>query len=284
MSAPPTNALANSVRQSEEVAAPPSPSRAAERATFTAALAVFAVAAVLTIYLTRSMSGGMRMSGNWTMSMMWMVMPGQSWMTAALAFVGMWLAMMVAMMLPSSLPMLLLYRRAAAFRGESRLGLLTFAVGTGYFLVWTLFGVLAYLGGTAISRLVMTWLALSRIVPVAAGGALVLAGIYQLTPWKSACLKHCRDPLLLVAHHLHGGWRGALRLGIHHGVFCAACCWGLMLIQLVLGVMSLAVMAVVAVLIALEKVLAKGEVVARLTGYGAVLGGLVLSALSLFGR
>jgi predicted metal-binding membrane protein len=66
--------------------------------------------------------------------------------------------------------------------------------------------------------------------------------VKQLTPWKSACLQHCRDPLTLVAHHLHECRLGALRLGIQHGGFCAACCWGLMLIQLVFGVMHLAVM------------------------------------------
>jgi predicted metal-binding membrane protein len=258
-------------------------SRASERATYVAVLAVFVVAAALTIFFTQSMSGGMRMPGNWTMSMMWMGMPGQTWITAALAFVGMWLAMMVAMMLPSALPMLLLYRRVAAFRGESRLSVLMLAVGSGYFLVWTLFGVLAYAGGKSISGAVMTWSVLSRIVPLAAGVALVLAGIYQLTPWKSACLKHCRDPLLLVADHLHGGWRGALRLGIHHGMFCAACCWGLMLIQLVLGTMNLAVMALVAVIIALEKVLPRGEVVARVVGYAAVLSGAGLGIMSLLG-
>ena len=264
-------------------AAPQAPSRASEQATCVAALVVFAAAGALTIYFARSMSGGMPMPGNWTMSMMWMVMPGQTWIAAALAFVSMWLAMMIAMMLPSALPMLLLYRRAAAFRGESRLSLLTLAIGAGYFLVWTLFGLLAYVGGAAIGHALMTRLALSRIVPLAAGLALVLAGIYQLTPWKSACLKHCRDPLLLVAHHLHGGWRGALRLGIHHGLFCAACCWGLMLIQLVLGVMNLTVMVAVALIISLEKLLPKGEVVVRVTGYAAVLGGVVLAAASLVG-
>ena len=116
---------------------------------------------------------------------------------------------------------------------------------------------------------------------MAAAAALIVAGIYQLTPWKSACLKHCRKPLLLVAHHLHGGGPGALRLGIHHGAFCAACCWGLMLIQLVLRVMNLAVMAAVALVIALEKVLAKGALVARITGYASVLGGVALATMSL---
>ncbi len=108
-----------------------------------------------------------------------------------------------------------------------------------------------------------------------------MAGIFQLTPWKTACLKHCRDPLLLVAHHLHGGWRGALRLGLHHGAFCAACCWALMLIQLALGVMNIAVMVLVAVIIALEKLLPRGELFARVTGLAAILGGVFLSATSL---
>ena len=136
------------------------------------------------------MSGGMRMPGNWTMSMMWMVMPGQTRMMSALVFVGMWLAMMVAMMLPSALPVLLLYRRAAAFCGELRLDVLILALATGYFLVWTLFGVVAYAARVTISRAVMSWLTLSKIVPLAVGLALVFAGIYQLTPWKSECLKH----------------------------------------------------------------------------------------------
>jgi predicted metal-binding membrane protein len=86
---------------------------------------------------------------------------------------------------------------------------------------------------------------------------------------------------LIVAHHLHGDWRAALRLGVHHSAFCAACCWGLILIQLVLGVMNLAVMAAVALVVALEKVLAKGVLVARLTGYASVLGGVALAARSL---
>jgi predicted metal-binding membrane protein len=248
----------------EPVVLSAAPSRASERAAYLAALVVFAAASSLTIYFHRSMSGGMPMPGRWTMSMMWMVMPGQSWAGAAFVFIAMWLAMMIAMMLPSTLPLLLVYRRAAAFRGETRLGIKTFALGAGYFLIWTLFGVLAFAAGKVITRAAMMSLALSKLVPLAAAAALVLAGIYQLTPWKSSCLKHCRDPLLLVAHHLHGGARGAFRLGLHHGAYCAACCWGLMLIQLVL-----------------EKIMARGELVARMIGVAAILGGLALAAVSL---
>lgn len=254
-----------------------------ERSVYVSALALFAVAAGATIFLTHSMSGGMPMPGNWTMSMMWMVMPGQTWLGAALSFVGMWLAMMVAMMLPSSLPMLLLYRRAAAFRGKSDLGVTTFVLGTGYFLVWLLFGVIAYAVGEVVARAAMESTTVCRAIPVAAGTALIVAGSFQLTPWKSACLRHCRDPLAVVAQHLHGGWRGALQLGIHHGAFCAACCWALMLIQLVLGVMNLPVMVLVGIVIALEKLIPRGEVVARVSGTVSILGGLALAARSLLG-
>ena len=253
-----------------------------ERTVYLTALVAFAVAAGMTLYLSRSMSGGMLMPGKWTMSMMWMVMPDQSWLGAALSFVGMWLAMMVAMMLPSSLPMLLLYRRAAAFRGESHLGSITLVLGAGYFLVWLLFGVVAYAAGVAMAHAAMSSVVVSRAIPLAASGALILAGIFQLTPWKSACLRHCRDPLSVVAHHLYGGWRGALVLGIRHGAFCTACCWALMLIQLVLGVMNLAVMVVVGVVIALEKLVPSGELVARVVGSVVILCGLALAISSVF--
>src|SRR5438270_7968465 len=156
-----------------------------------------------------------------------------------------------------------------------------FAVGSGYFFVWTLFGVVAYLIGVAITRGAMHSDSFSRTLPLAGGLGLCAAGVYQLTPWKSACLKHCRDPLTLVAGHLDGGRFGALRLGIHHGAFCAACCWGLMLIQLVLGVMSLPVMAGVAVLIALEKLAPRGELLAKVIGAAAMVAGMVLVARAL---
>jgi predicted metal-binding membrane protein len=273
MSAAPSNSL----RPGPSVQSFPVP----ERTVYVSALVVFAVAAGTTLYLTHSRSGGMLMPGNRTMSMMRMVMPNQTWL-GALSFVGMWLAaMMVAMMLPSSLPMLLLYRRAALFRGEARLGWRTFVVGVGYFFIWVQFGVLAYLLGEAVTRASMASVAVCRVIPFADSAALVLAGIFQVSPWKSACLRHCLDPLSVVAHPLHGGWRGALGLGIHHGA--AECCWALMLIQLVLGVMNLTVMVTVGVVIALEKLISPGELVARITGVVSILGGITLAASSVMG-
>ena len=239
----------------------------------------FTGAAAYTWYSCRMMVGGMSMPGGWTMSMTWM--PMGSYLQSALMFAGMWVAMMVAMMLPSTLPMLLLYRRAAHFRSEARVGLLSTVMAAGYFGVWTVFGMLAYAAGLAISSAAMKSDAFSRAVPIASGVALITAGVYQLSPWKSACLKHCRDPLSVVAAHVQGGWRSALRLGIHHGAFCAACCWALMLIQLALGIMDVLVMIAVALVIALEKLLPRGLAVARVTGVLAVAGGFVLAGRAL---
>jgi predicted metal-binding membrane protein len=224
------------------------------------------------------MPGAMPMPGDWTMEMAWMRMPGQSWLDAGVMFSGMWAAMMVAMMLPSSLPMLLLYGRVVRSRGESHSGLLVWLMGGAYFVVWTLFGVVAFGMGVTVAGAAMRSTSVSQAVPLAAGAAFVVAGIYQLTPWKSACLTHCRDPLELVARHLHGGWRGAISLGAHHGLFCTGCCWALMLMQLIVGVMSIPMMIAVATVIALEKLLPRGQAIARLVGTVAIVAGLYVIA------
>ena len=245
---------------------------------YTTAATVFCGCAVLTLYFVATMAGGMAMPGGWTMSMMWMRMPGQSWPTAGAVFVAMWVAMMIAMMLPSALPMLLLYRRAVGFRCESSVALATWCVGAGYFAVWTAFGVAAYAIGIALGDGAMRSETFSRAIPLASALALVIAGAYQLTPWKTACLRHCRDPFHLMAHHLgRGGWRGALALGLHHGAFCAGCCWGLMLMQLVLGVMNVGAMVVVAGVIAAEKLLLRGVFIARAVGAAAIVAGAAMA-------
>lgn len=266
------------ISQNNEGAVSPA-GRVGTGAPYLVALFAFLFAGGVTLYFNQSMSGGMAMPGNWTMSMMWMPMGGE--LMSAAIFALMWLAMMVAMMLPSMMPMLLLYRRAATFRGEEHLGQAMFVLGGGYFFVWTLFGIVAYLIGVLITRGAMHSDAFSRVLPLAAGLTLCVAGIYQLTPWKSACLKHCRDPLTLIAAHLNQGRSGALRIGIHHGAFCAACCWALMLIQLVLGVMNLTVMAAVAVVIALEKLFARGVWLARVVGAVAIVAGIIIAATSI---
>lgn len=251
---------------------------AGEWRTHAVTAAIFLAAAIPTGYFSVSMRASMAMPGGWRMSMVWM--PMGAWAGAAVMFAVMWLAMMVAMMLPSTLPVLLLYRRVLLFRHAKHTGLHCTILAAGYFLTWLGFGMLAYAAGVGVTQAAMRFDAFSRAVPFLAGTALVVAGAFQLTPWKNACLRHCRDPLLLVANHQHGGWRGALRLGFHHGAFCVACCWALMLVQLVVGVMNVAVMAAVAMVIALEKLLARGPMLARVAGAVIMASGAAAMALA----
>jgi len=244
------------------------------------ATVVFLVAASLTLYGARSMSEGMPMPGGWSMPMMWMVMPGQSVWNAAWMFLLMWQAMMVGMMLPSTWPMLALYRRVAVFRELAHASVRACVVAVGYFSAWLAFGAVAFCAGFGISTWAMHSERISQLAPPAAGLALVLAGIYQLTPLKQACLKHCREPVLYLSHEWRPGMGGAFRLGLHHGAFCAACCWALMVIQMILGVMNLEVMILIAAIIGTEKLWKRGPALARVVGVGTIAAGLALIVTS----
>lgn len=256
-----------------------------ERQIYTVAFALFAVAAGFTLYFVRSMRGGMPMAGGWTMSMMWMSMPNEAWIQAAVVFLAMWLAMMVAMMLPSTLPMLLLYRRTLLSRHTRHPDGLMWTAAAGYFLVWSIFGAAVYVLGMALARSTMLSPAISRAVPLLSGGALMLAGMYQLTAWKFACLQHCRNPIFALAHYQRASspreWERAFRLGFHHGAFCTGCCWALMLIQLTLGVMNITAMVAVAAIIAFEKLFPRGASVARVVGVGALTAGFIVALRAL---
>jgi len=236
---------------------------------------VFVVSAAATVYFCRSMAGGMEMPGGWTMTMAWMRMPGWTWPASAAMFMLMWVAMMVAMMLPSTLPVLLAWRRALQTRGVAHAGLSTFLAACGYFFPWMVAGGVAYPIGAEIALAAMHSAAFSRAVPVMSGATLVLSGCIQFTPWKRAGLCRCRDPLACCgspASNLRSGWRFGLRLGAS----CVICCPGLMLVLMVLGVMDLTVMTIVAVVIALEKLLPKPEPLVRIVGLAAMVVGLFM--------
>ena len=144
---------------------------------------VFAASAAVTIVWGASMSamGGMPMPGGWTMSMTWMLMPGQTWAGAALSFLGMWVVMMVAMMMPSLAPMLWRYRQAVEKTGKARLGRLTVLAGLGYFFVWTIFGIAIFPLGIALATAEMQSPALAHAVPMIIGVVVVVAGALQFT-------------------------------------------------------------------------------------------------------
>ena len=166
-------------------------------------------------------------------------------------FLGIWVVMMAAMMFPSVSPTVALYARMT--RRRAPLAPLVFV--SGYLLVWTGAGMLAYAVSDAGSRLLggsLRWDGAGRWV---AGGILVVAALYEVTPLKNMCLSKCRSPLGFLLGEWRGGLAGALRMGSKHGAWCVGCCWALMAALFALGVMSLAWMAFVAALIALEKTL-----------------------------
>jgi predicted metal-binding membrane protein len=213
--------------------------------------------------------------GDWTMSMMWMRMPGQTWPGAAAAFLGMWVVMMVAMMLPSLVPMLSRYRRSIGCIAGTQLGALTALVGTGYFFVWTLFGALAFLAGTTLAELVMQSPPLSRAVPAAIGAIVLVAGALQFSAWKAHHLACCRGmPACCdaLAADARTAWRYGLRLGVH----CAHCCFGLTVILLAVGMMNLRAMMLVTAAISIERLAPGGMRAAHCIGAVLVATGLFL--------
>ena len=253
--------------------------RVSENGFFGVSVLLFAASAAITIAWCTSMSAmsDMPMPGGWTMSMAWMLMPGQTWPGAAASFLGMWVVMMVAMMLPCLLPMLRRYREAVDGTGEARLGRLTAVVGVGYFFVWTVFGMAAFPLGVALAAAEMQQPALARAVPIAVGAVVLFAGVLQLTAWKARHLACCREKPgrgRALPADVGTAWRHGVRLGVH----CSQCCFGLMAILLVIGVMDLRAMAVVGAAITAERIAPAGARVARALGAVAVGTGVSLIA------
>jgi predicted metal-binding membrane protein len=198
---------------------------------------------------------------------------------ALTSFLGIWVTMMAAMMLPSVAPMVLTFagiqaQRTAHGRSEA---VPTWMFVAGYFAVWTVYGLVAY-GFFLVARdwgaAFVDWDGSGRYL---AGAAIAAAGFYELTPAKDVCLRHCRSPL----HFLTSSWRrgrlGALRLGVVHGSYCVGCCFGLFAILFAVGVMSLAWMALIASVIFVEKALPFGERASRTFALAFILLGLLVA-------
>jgi predicted metal-binding membrane protein len=254
-----------------------SPERASRQTFFGVSALLFAACAAVTVVWCASMSamGEIPMPGGWSMSMAWIPMCGQTWLGAASSFLGMWAVMMVAMMLPSLVPMLWRYRQAVGKAGETRLGWLTVLVGVGYFLVWAMLGMAAFLLGVALAAVEMHLPALARAMPIVVGVVILIAGTLQFTAWKAHHLACCREAPghgRTLPADASTAWRHGLRLGLH----CNYCCAGLTTILLAIGVMDLRAMAAVTAAITLERLAPAGERVARAIGAIVVGAGLFL--------
>jgi predicted metal-binding membrane protein len=228
---------------------------------------LLAVAASCWLWLWLTSAGGMAM-GAPTMGM------------AAPAFLLMWAAMMAAMMFPTAAPMVLAFHRIQSgkrARGEAFVSTWLFVAG--YIAVWAAAGIAAYLGALAAER-VAARLGLSGADAARIGGGLLIAsGLYQLTPLKHVCLSKCRSPIGFIMTAWREGRFGALRMGVMHGAACLGCCWMLMAILFPLGVMNLAVMALVTLIIFAEKALAWERVAVYGTAAALMLyGALVVAA------
>lgn len=187
----------------------------------------------------------------------------------------MWAVMMVGMMLPSAMPMVLLFATVQR-RHAARPGLPIAAFVAGYFLVWGTFSVVA----AALQTLLSSTMLLAPTMSLTSGwigGLLFLAaGAYEFSPLKRRCLDHCRSPLAFVMAHWRPGLSGAVRMGIEHGAFCLGCCWVLMLLLFVGGVMNLAWVAALTALVLVQKIAPGGAMLSRVTGGVLLAIGLVL--------
>jgi predicted metal-binding membrane protein len=199
---------------------------------------------------------------------------------SAVLFIAIWAVMMVAMMFPAAAPMILMF--GAVYAGKRRQEqpyVPTWIFVSAYLLVWTLSGVLAYFLAIEVEKLAGQSMWLMENAPRIGGAILVIAGLYQLSPLKNVCLSKCRTPLQFLLTSWHDGYAGAFRMGIEHGVFCLGCCWLLFVILFPLGLMNLAVMALVTALIFAEKALPIGRQISRLAGVGLIVYGVLVMFL-----
>lgn len=244
-----------------------------ERGSVLAAAGVVGISLIAWLYLAYQ---------DWAMRHMDMVdmaMPGHdAWGSADVGLVlVMWVVMMTAMMAPSASPVVLLYSRIQRDRPASP-ALASWALLLGYLLAWTCFSVAATLLQWGLHGAMLLSPAMTSTSPALGGAVLIAAGIYQWTPAKHVCLARCRSPLAFVLNEWRDGATGALVMGFRHGLFCTGCCWLLMLILFVVGVMNLLWIALLTAFVLLEKTVPDGPWLSRASGCALIVWGVWTAA------
>ena len=211
------------------------------------------------VVMARDMYGPMTGASAWMMTALWDV-------PHLLLLWAMWAVMMTGMMLPSASPMLLLYGFVARRSAQGTAARQLYALAAGYLMVWAVFS----LGATALQRLLATFFLVSPMMeitnPAVGATLLLIAGVYQLTPIKHACLRTCQSPLGFLMTRWRSGLSGAFAMGLEHGAYCVGCCWALMLLLFAGGVMNLMVIAALTAFVAFEKLAPLGMHGARTSG------------------
>jgi len=228
------------------------------------ALVALGLAAVATLAWVYIAGMGRMMSAPSTMAM---PMPGDGAAPALGYLIPMWVIMMVAMMIPSAAPMILLFAGVVRRRRAAGIPTASAAIFTlGYLLVWALYAVIAAVAQWKLHQAALLSPAMASASPWLGGGLLILAGVYQWVPFKGACLSHCRSPLHLFSQHWSEGTLGALLMGVRHGSYCVGCCWALMALLFVAGVMNLLWVAAIAIFVLAEKLVPQGRNLGRAAG------------------
>lgn len=199
---------------------------------------------------------------------------------AALVFV-MWWVMMIAMMVPSAAPTILLFAAIRRKQAAAHPSAQAWMFCGGYLLMWAGFSLLAVLAQWALEHAGLLSMAMASTSAVLGGVVLVAAGLYQLTPLKNACLRYCQNPVLFLSRYWQPGAGGALRMGLRHGGYCLGCCWFLMALLFVGGVMNFVWIAGIAFYVAGEKLLPQGRVLSRAAGVALCAAGALLLARGL---
>lgn len=247
-----------------------------DRAVVIGALAALTVLAwAYTIWLARSMD----MGGMATGAMLAPAFKPWTGTDFAVTFV-MWAVMMVGMMTPSAAPMILIYSRVgrrASLEGQP-LAATGFFAG-GYLLAWSAFSLAATLGQWLLERAALMTHMMATTSQVLGAIVLIIAGVFQWTPVKDACLKHCQSPLgFILQYGFRNDTRGSLGLGFRHGIYCVGCCWALMALLFVGGVMNIVWIAGLAIFVLVEKIVPLGRMVSRTAGAGLLAWGVWLLA------
>jgi predicted metal-binding membrane protein len=233
---------------------------------------ITALAWAYLVYLARQMSSSME----YGVAMAKMGMSTHlKWTVADLFFTFvMWSIMMVGMMTGTAAPMLLLYAGAQARRQPRGVSFSTLAFGLAYVMVWVGFSACAAAAQWALHEAAMLSPTMSTSSPKLAGGILILAGMYQLTPFKGKCLTHCRSPLGFLMTNWRDGTTGAFQMGLRHGAYCLGCCWALMCVLFVVGVMNLVWVAALTVFVLVEKIGPASILMSRVAGAAMLVFGL----------
>jgi predicted metal-binding membrane protein len=220
------------------------------------------------VAMARDMYGPMTGASAWMMTVTWDA-------PRLLLLWAMWAAMMAGMMLPTITPLLMLYARAVRNRTDiTNPSQRIYAMAAGYVLVWALFSVGATVLQRALSAASLLTMMMEPASSRAAAVLLLVAGVYQLTPLKAACLRGCRTPITALSARWREGAAGAFQMGVAHGLYCLGCCWALMLLLFAGGVMNLAVILVLTAWVALEKLAPFGVHTARAGGVLLVAAGI----------